>query len=326
MEGHDGKTTIGLAAYPSDVKVDPARLFCDSLVQVAFTGDEGLIDYTFGQTMRNRAGTLLKIEAQTSDEAGVTTVLTDGRGNRYRHVLTYSPETGVFCVQVQYENASEETRSLEMLETLSLSGIMALSAPESTRGLTLHRMTSAWSRECRLQSDTFSNLGLDMSWARYGVRVEKWGEAGSMPNRGHFPFAAIEDARAGVFWGVLSEASFSWQMEVYQEKESCSLSCGMGDYAFAHWRKNIPAGATFNDAKGIFYGQARGSQCRMQRVCKGTGAALIGACRRGGDARSVQRILHDVGMSVRRECPRHSQGDPTARSQVFRHRLRLVQT
>ena len=252
VEGHDGKTTIGLAAYPSDVKVDPARLFCDSLVQVAFTGDEGLIDYTFGQTMRNRAGTLLKIEAQTSDEAGVTTVLTDGRGNRYRHVLTYSPETGVFCVQVQYENASEETRSLEMLETLSLSGIMALSAPESTRGLTLHRMTSAWSRECRLQSDTFSNLGLDMSWARYGVSVEKWGEAGSMPNRGHFPFAAIEDARAGVLWGVLAEAPFSWQMEVYQEKESCSLSCGMGDYAFAHWRKNIPAGATFTTPKAYF--------------------------------------------------------------------------
>ena len=42
IEGHDGKTTIGLAAYPKDWSLkEDANLCCDSLVQVAFTGVKG---------------------------------------------------------------------------------------------------------------------------------------------------------------------------------------------------------------------------------------------------------------------------------------------
>ena len=177
VEGHEGKTTIGLAAYPADWTLgEDANLCCDSLVQVAFTGDEGLIDYTQGVTMRNREGTLLKVESQAADEKGVVTLLSDARGNLYTHMLSYSAKTGVFTVQIVYENASEEARTLEMLESISLSGIIAPSVGvNATIGLRLHRMTSAWSRECRLKTDDFSHLGLDMSWARYGVKVEKWG-------------------------------------------------------------------------------------------------------------------------------------------------------
>ena len=251
VEGHEGKTTIGLAMYPKTVECPaPEKLCCDSLVQVSFTGDEGLIDYTQGVSMRNREGTLFHVEAQTADEGGVTTRLSDGKGNIYTHTLEYSEKTGVFSVRVVYENGSKEPRTLELLETLSLSGITAPSQENiSTVGLKLHRMTSAWSRECRLKTDSFSSLGLDMSWGRYGVKVEKWGEVGSMPNRGYYPFAAIEDERAGVVWGVQLEAPYSWQMEVYQEKESCSLSCSMADYEFGHWRKVIPAGGRFETPK-----------------------------------------------------------------------------
>ncbi len=252
VEGHEGKTMVGLAMYPKEEKVDPARLFCDGLVQVAFTGDEGLIDYTFGVTMRNRASSLLFVESQAADERGVTTLLSDGRGNLYTHFLRYSPATGVFTIWVRYENCTGEERTLEFLASLSLSGIAAPSADcRGTYGLQLHRMTSAWSRECRLKTDAFSALGMDMSWARYGVKVEKWGEVGSMPNRGYYPFAAIEDGEAGVVWAVQLEAPCSWQMELYEEKETCSLSAGLADYEFGHWRKNIPAGATFETEKAF---------------------------------------------------------------------------
>ena len=254
VEGHEGKTTVGLTAYPAEQMPDDyASLCCDSLVQAAFTGDEGLIDYTQGVTMRNREGTLVKVVSQEADGKGVKTLLADGRGNRYTHVLNYSERTGVFTSYIVYENASGEMRTLEMLESLSLSGIVAPSAAvKSTVGLQLHRMTSAWSRECRLKTDAFSCLGLDMSWGRYGVKVEKWGQIGSMPNRGYFPFAAIEDGDADITWGVMQEAPYSWQMEVYEEKESCSLSCGMGDYEFAHWRKDSPAGGTFTTPRAFF--------------------------------------------------------------------------
>ena len=253
IEGHDGKTTVGFAAYPSDIPIDPEHLFCDSLVQAAFTGDDGLIDYTRGVTMRNRAGTVLHVLSQSADEKGVVTRLTDGRGNRYAHILGYSAQTGVFSVRVEYENASAETRTLEMLENISLSGIASPSAKGvSAAGLRLHRMTSAWSRECRVKTDDFTDLGLDMSWARYGVKVEKWGQTGSMPNRGYYPFAAIEAPEAGIVWGFTTEAPFSWQMEVYEEKETCAFSCGQGDYEFAHWRKNIPAGGTYSSPTAFF--------------------------------------------------------------------------
>lgn len=259
VEGHEGKTQTGLALYPADVIIDPARLFCDSLVQVAFTGDEGLIDYTFGQTMRNRAGTLLHAEEQTANEGGVVTRLSDGKGNFYTHHLEYNSATGVFTAWVRYENGTGQMRSLELLESLSLSGITAVSMEgRGTCGLKLHRMTSAWSRECRMKTDAFSELGMDMSWARYGVKVEKWGQLGSMSNRGWYPFAAVEDEEAGIVWAMQSEAPYSWQMELYQEKESCSLSAGRADYESGNWRKNIPAGAAFETDK-VFLTVRRGS-------------------------------------------------------------------
>ena len=66
VEGHEGKTTIGLAPLPRWTRQTQPLL--DSLVQVAFTGDETLIDYTQGVTMRNREGTLFKVEEQAADE------------------------------------------------------------------------------------------------------------------------------------------------------------------------------------------------------------------------------------------------------------------
>ncbi len=251
VEGHEDKTVIGLAVYPKYAKIDPGKLCCDSLVQVAFTGDEALIDYTLGVTMRNRNSTVLKVKKQTRRGNAVTTVLTDENKNCYTHVLSYAPETGVFSTYVRYFNGSDAIRMLEMLSSFSLSGITSLSGGgKNSMGLTLYRMTSAWSRECRLKAESFSSLGFDMSWARYGVKVEKFGQIGSMPNRGYYPFAAIGDRKYCL--GVQIEAPYSWQLELYEEKESCALSGGLGDYEFAHWRKEILPGESFESDKAYF--------------------------------------------------------------------------
>ncbi len=251
VEGQDGAFVIGLAMYPESVEItDIDKLCCDSLVQVAFTGDRSLIDYTQGLSMRNRDSTLLKLDRQQSDACGVTTYLSDGGGNEYVHRLEYDGKTGVFAFSVEYKNAGERARTLEALDSFSVSGVASPSRKGvSTCGLTLHRMTSAWSRECRLKSDSFSHLGLDMSWGRYGVKTEKWGQRGSMPVRDYFPFGAIEDPEDGFIIGCMMEAPYSWQMEVYQEKESCSFSGGLGDYEFAHWRKEIFPGESFSTHK-----------------------------------------------------------------------------
>lgn len=249
VEGHE-KESIGLVMYPVGMKL-PERVYSDSLIQVAFTGDRNLIDYTQGLSMRNRTSSLVKIVEQSADEKGIVTILSDEEGNEYVHTLAYDEKTNVFACSVKYTNNTNEIKTLEMLDSFSLSGILAPSRDlKSTCGLTLHRMTSAWSRECRLKSDTFSHLGLDMSWARYGVKVEKFGQRGSMPVRDYFPFAAIED-ESGVIFSAMMEAPYSWQMEVYEEKESCSLSGGLGDYEFAHWRKEINPGESFETDKAF---------------------------------------------------------------------------
>ena len=245
VEGHAGKSVIGLAAYPKDTPVDPKKLRLDSLVQVAFTGDTSLIDYSRGVTMRNHDSTVLKVTSQVEFSGGnLNTYLSDGAGNEYMHRLSYDARTGVFTVTVRYENRTGAPQTLEHLSSVSLSGI---ASPEMgrTTDFTLHRMTSAWSRECRVKSDDFAHLGLDMSWARYGLKVERFGQVGSMPNRGYYPFAAIEDKATGTVWGATLDAPGSWQMEVYEEKETCALSGGLADYEFGHWRKVIPAGGSF---------------------------------------------------------------------------------
>ncbi len=252
VEGHEGKTTIGLAVTSADLEVDPKKLHTDSLVQVAFTGDEALIDYTLGATMRNHNSTILKIQSQIADMGGVQTVLCDEKGNYYTHILCYDAAFGVFETRVIYENKSNEVRTLELLESVSISGIFSPSNAYGTEGLTLYRMTSAWSRECRLKSDAFSTLGLDTSWARYGVKVERWGQIGSMPNRGYFPFGAIGDETAKFTLGVLLEAPYSWQMQVYKEKETCALSGGIADYETGHWRKTVAPHEIFETHAAYF--------------------------------------------------------------------------
>jgi len=251
IEGFDDKEAVGLIIYPADKEISDFDNLCvDSLIQVAFTGDRNLIDYTQGLTMRNRDSSILKIESQELFGDTVTTVLTDEKGNRYVHYLEYDSQSGVFAISADYINDSAEDRQLEMLSSFSLSGICSGEDPKkSTIGLTLHRMTSAWSRECRLKSDTFAHLGLDMSWGRYGVKCEKWGERGSMPVRDYFPFGAIEDKKEGIITACMLQAPYSWQMEVYQEKETCAFSGGLGDYEFAHWRKKIAAGESFSTYK-----------------------------------------------------------------------------
>lgn len=233
-EGREG-TTVGLCVASADRAVtDPLKLNPESLVQVAFTGDETLASYTRGVTMRNRSSVLLHVVGQEKRKDGVATSLSDGKGNEYEHILSYDENTGVFSSEVVYRNGTEGARTLEFLASLSLSGISSLGTG-TTCGLKLYRMTSAWSRECRLKCESFSALGLEASWARYGVKCEKWGQVGSMANRGWYPFAAIgEDGRVLAF---TQDAPASWQMEVCAEKETCSFTAGQGDYEFAHWSR-----------------------------------------------------------------------------------------
>ena len=225
----------------------------DPMIQVAFTHDKSLNDYSRGISMKNREGCVLHVEEQTQDANGVTTRLSDGKGNFFTHLLNYDPETGVFEIRVSYENRTGKTRTLEYLA----SGAVGIVPLDGAGKLTLHRMTSAWSRECRLKSDAFYELGLECSWANYGLKSEKWGSVGSMPNRGYYPFAAIGDTD-GSLYAMTLEAPYSWQMEVSLERNGVLLSGGLADYETGHWRKDIKDGESFSTHKCYFVYKRQG--------------------------------------------------------------------
>ena len=238
---------VGLSLYPADVTIaDIDALRPDSMVQVSLRGDNDMVDYSQGLSMRNRTSVLLKIREQVSDGAGVVTYLSDGKGNEYEHTLRYDAATGVFAVHTEYFNRTKKAQVLESLQSFSVSGIGNITRQDMRDvGLKLVRMTSAWSRECRLKEDEFWELGMDMSWARHGVRCERFGQTGSMPNRSWYPFAAIAEETSGFILAVMMEASYSWQMELYRLGETCALSGGLADRNFGHWYKKIRQGESF---------------------------------------------------------------------------------
>ena len=240
-----------LLLLPACVEVaDWDALCADSMVQVSLRGDESLCDYSRGITMRNSRSSLVRITDQYASASGITTLLTDGRGNDFEHTLTHDSETNVITICVKYTNHTGKEQVLNSLQSFSIGGIYNYSAGTvTTRGLNLVRMNSAWSRECRIRRDSFLHLGLEESWARYGLKCEKFFQVGSMPNRGFYPFAAIEGG--GFVTAAMLEEPFSWQMEVSQERQTGTLSGGLVDFDTGHWRKRIDSALGFKTHRAL---------------------------------------------------------------------------
>ena len=66
-----------------------------------------------------------------------------------------------------------------------------------------------------------------------------------MPVRGWFPFAAVEDARAGVVWAMQLACPSSWQIELRRKDEGLVMMAGLADHDFGHWAKTLAPGESF---------------------------------------------------------------------------------
>ena len=110
----------------------------------------------------------------------------------------------------------------------------------------MHRYRSTWSAEGRLDTQGIEDLQLERSWIGHGIACERFGQVGSMPVRGFFPFVALEDREAGVLWGAQLATPGSWQMEVFRKDDFVALSGGQADREFGHWFKTLKAGETYD--------------------------------------------------------------------------------
>ncbi len=157
-------------------------------------------------------------------------------------------------IQTSVFNGSREEISLEMLASIAVRGI---------RADRIHRLQSFWSAEGKLRTETVEELHLEPSWAKHGLRIEKFGNVGSMPVRKYFPFLALEDSQTGEFLGIQLYCASSWQMEILcREDETLTVTGGLADEDFGHWMKTLAPGESFDAPEAVM---ARGSS--LCQVC-----------------------------------------------------------
>lgn len=260
--------TVGLRAFPASMseQVVARREFLETheierlpafmrpirawlvepLVQVKLAGD-AVGGFSQGLTMRN-SQTLASLRyagqeaTPSADAIQIVTTLRSDRGYACEHRLRYREGDLAFTVDTVFLNEAEQPLSLELLASFALSGLTPFVADDAPDRLHLHRFRSTWSAEARHVCEPLEALNLERSWSGHGVRAERFGQVGSMPVRGWFPFLALEDRPAGVFWGAQLAWAGSWQMEVYRRDDQVTLSGGLADHEFGHWTRVVAPG------------------------------------------------------------------------------------
>ncbi len=288
--------SMELVLLPADMEYQAAyreKSYSDSLVQVKLVGDTYAGGYAGGRTMRQSASVAGLVFAgqekeQENGETVICTALSDARGYQCRHFLRWKEGKKSLLSYTEFKNGSKEKAGLELLSSFSLGGISPFVRADESGQLKLHRIRSVWSMEGRAESQMIEDLQLEPSWAGHAVRCERFGQVGSMPVNGYFPYAVMEDAKSDIFWGAQICHNASWQMEVYRRGDDVNLSGGLADYDFGHWMKEIDPGETFRTPTAIL------SVCRgggIDRISQRMTAALNEAADQGPESEQALPVI-----------------------------------
>jgi alpha-galactosidase len=244
---------------PPDVEIvglpamwQPVRAWAlDSLVQLKCMEDIYGGSFSQGRTMRSGHSTAVlefigqKVQKKNGGTSVVTT-LKHPSGLRCEHQLSWQGNVPVFFSRVSVRNAGKKPVTLEMLSSFSLGGMTPYAHDDAPNRLLVHRYRSTWSAEGRLDTQGIEDLQLERSWIGHGIACERFGQVGSMPVRGFFPFVALEDKEAGVLWGAQLACPGSWQMEVFRRDDFVAISGGQADRELGHWFKTLKPGETYD--------------------------------------------------------------------------------
>jgi alpha-galactosidase len=229
----------------------PARAFSpDPLVHLKLREEDPSPCFAQGRTMRSSPSTAALVFSgqKVLKKSGASTVITSFKhplGLRVEHHLSWIGASPVFTSHVEVRNAGKKPLTLDSLTSFSLGGLTPFATDDAPNRLTVHRFRSSWSAEGRLDSRSIENLHLERSWLGCSILSERFGQAGSMPVRGFFPFVALEDREAGVVWGARLGSAGSWQMEISRQDDFVSLSGGLADREFGLWWKTLQPGERF---------------------------------------------------------------------------------
>ncbi|MBC7784287.1 MAG: alpha-galactosidase [Burkholderiales bacterium] len=226
---------------------DPPARRVDPLVHIKIIGDSYPGAFAQGRTLRDSPSVdRFKFLKQDIDRSAsqpvVTTTLGSDEGIILIHTLRWHAGDSVVQVSTTCENRSSAAISLELLTSFSLGGITPFDAADAPGRLRVHRFRSGWSAEGRLTTESIEQLNIERSWSGAGLFSERFGQIGTMPVRGWFPFVAVEDTIAQATWGAQVAWAGSWQMEIARQHDEVCISGGLADREFGHWIKTLAPG------------------------------------------------------------------------------------
>ena len=249
----------------------------ESVVQMHCGGDAVPVGYAQGLTMRGGGGSSgWRMESLVREpiDGGEGVVLKMSRQNGMvaEHRLVWRKGSGTLEAETSVSNSGSRPQDIEMLSSCAIDGITPYARDDAPNQLKLHRARSYWSAEGGWEGRYLEALGLERSWQPHAVRCERFGQAGSLPVRGWFPCAVIEDTVAGVSWGLQLVWPGSWQIEIYRRGDAVSLSGGLADFELGQWRKKLAPGETFCAPKALITVCRGGVNAATARLVRGQAA------------------------------------------------------
>ena len=239
----------------------------EPLVQVHAEGDPLPNGYGNGITLAcTRASDLMTFRSQTMEGDRIMTRLSDPDGRTVCHSVRWREGWQGVEVKTAFYNGSKEPVRLDLLSSVNLGGITPFEAGDTPDTLVLHRFQSAWSAEGRLLSQPVEEIMLEKPWMGHALRIVKFGQVGSMPVRGFFPFAALEDRKAGVTWAMQLACPSSWQMEIRRKDDCLNMMASLADGEYGHWVKTVGSGECFESPAAYVTAAAGDVDTAAQRL------------------------------------------------------------
>ncbi len=217
-------------------------------VEWRLKGDNYFDSFGNGLTL-SRSESVQKMEKVSENEQ--ETLFKGCKGHEIK--VAHIKRDGITEIRTVFENKTDAPARLELLSSFAIKGIKADR---------IHRAASFWSAEGKLLSQDITDLDMEISWAKHGIRIEKYGQLGSMPVRKYFPFLALEDTETGHFIAVQLYIASSWQIEILNKEGELFVQGGIADRDFGSWFKDIAPGESFEAPRAVV---AEGSS--LYEVC-----------------------------------------------------------
>ncbi len=257
VEDESGR--VGLQLVPADMEgeiVPRPDCAVEPLVQLKILGDPYAGSFGCGITMRDSAtvdGQRYIDQAIEQTDVGLRIVTRLAHGPlETRHVVESNQAIGALKAYVSVVNTAEDRVTLEMLDSLALGMLTPFENGLHKENLNVYRMRSRWANEGVLEKCLAEDLLLVPSSLQDEMYTVRYGHIGNKPTNVFIPFAAVEDIRRGVLWGMQLSCASSWQIEFSRRDNGLSMSGGLADADFGSWMKTLDPEEAFTTPAAWF--------------------------------------------------------------------------